>query len=135
MRGIVAAVCLAIVLACTAAQQGQRAAVPPAIQKLRDPLIQLPLKALFSNMQNRNTVTFYVNCVLGEGRCDHVGSALRHLIVDLVPNQEMCYGCSSCEREKVTYVLDVMKNKYPDLACKAQNALKRPIFDGSNPCI
>jgi len=121
------------VLACVGAQQQN--AVPAAIQKLRAPLTNISLKELYDNMNNANTVEFYTNCVLGDGSCNHVGAALRHLLVDLRPNQEICYGCTSCQRERVQYVLDVLRTKYTLQACKIQNALKRPVFDGGNPCV
>ncbi|KAK7063143.1 hypothetical protein SK128_014480 [Halocaridina rubra] len=89
------ALCVALaVVSIGSAQQEQAPTIPAAIQKLRAPLTGLPLVSLIENMNSANTVSFYVNCVIGEGRCNHVGAALRHLLVDLRPGQEFCYGCT-----------------------------------------
>ncbi|XP_066943018.1 uncharacterized protein [Macrobrachium rosenbergii] len=124
---------MVIVGAIDARQIRQTKEVPKAIQLLRQPLTSISLREMYNNMNNNNTVTFYTNCVTG-GTCDRVGAALRHFLVDLIPGQDICNGCNPCERERVQYVLDTMKEQYPEQACKVQTTLQKPIFSGGNPC-
>ncbi|XP_068216464.1 uncharacterized protein [Palaemon carinicauda] len=126
-------VALSISSLSSARQIRQTKEVPKAIQLLRQPLTSISLRDMFSNMNNNNTVNFYTNCVTG-GTCDRVGAALRHFLVDLIPGQEICTGCNPCEKERVQYVLDTMREQYPEQACKVQTTLQKPIFSGSNPC-
>ncbi|XP_064112671.1 uncharacterized protein LOC135219658 [Macrobrachium nipponense] len=109
------------------------AQVPDAIRKLREPLTKISLREMFTNMENPNTVTFYTKCVIGEATCDRVGHALKHILTDHIPGQNLCHGCTDCERERLDYVIDIVKEKYPKHACAVQNSLKKNLF-GTSVC-
>ncbi|XP_066943003.1 uncharacterized protein [Macrobrachium rosenbergii] len=106
------------------------AQVPDAIKKLREPLTKISLREMFTNMENPNTVTFYTKCVIGEATCDRVGHALKHILTDHIPGQNICHGCTDCEKERLDYVMDIVKEKYPKHACAVQNSLKKNLFGG-----
>ncbi|XP_068216463.1 uncharacterized protein [Palaemon carinicauda] len=121
-----------VILACLVALASAQsnAQVPEAIKKLREPLTKISLRDMFTNMNNPNTVTFYTKCVIGEATCDRVGHALKHILSDHIPGQNLCHGCTECERDRLNYVMDVVKEKYPKHACAVQNSLKKNIFGG-----
>ncbi|XP_064113612.1 uncharacterized protein LOC135220287 [Macrobrachium nipponense] len=85
---------------------------------------------LTENMKTPATVDFYTKCVIGEGPCNAVGTALRSLLWDPVPGQPICYGCNESQMQRVRYVIDTMKAQYPLQACKIRAKLGeiRPIF-------
>ncbi|XP_069163078.1 uncharacterized protein [Procambarus clarkii] len=140
MMRVLVTVCVVVVASVVAQeleqpQEQQALVVPEAIQALREPLTALPLSDLFTNMQNPTTVKFYVDCVTGEGTCDKFGKALQHLMSDQQRVQQLCYGCSKCEKEKLQYVMDTLKTNYKPLACQVQTFLKwNGLFGTPSPC-
>ncbi|XP_064111456.1 uncharacterized protein LOC135218947 [Macrobrachium nipponense] len=55
------------------------------------------------------------------------------ILTDHIPGQNLCHGCTDCERERLDYVIDIVKEKYPKHACAVQNSLKKNLF-GTSVC-
>ncbi|XP_042888459.1 uncharacterized protein LOC122263882 [Penaeus japonicus] len=112
-----------------------RARLPQALLELRKPLTNIDFNTLKSNMSNRSTVEFYVQCVINGESCDRVGNALRNLLVSEFQGRDMCYDCTDSERQRVQYVIDVLHSDHKDLACDVHKFSKFPLFGGKNPCV
>ncbi|GAB6019325.1 hypothetical protein CHUAL_000919 [Chamberlinius hualienensis] len=70
-------------------------------------------------LQNKAFVESQINCVLGRGHCDRIGSRIKVLVPEVVKSS-VCTSCTEDERDNVQKVAEHVENHYP----KSWNEIK-----------